>query len=123
MALPANIRINASVPFPAMVTGSGPITIGKANGIWTVGLSIAQLQTQIPPGVNAPNDYLLLYDSVANQFFKTSIQGLLTIVLALGGARFQRSVTASPIVIQGADQLLNVNISAGNPTCALPVAS
>jgi hypothetical protein len=36
MAMPANIRVNVQVPFPALVTGIGGIGISKVNGIWTV---------------------------------------------------------------------------------------
>jgi hypothetical protein len=37
-----------------------------------------------------------------------------------GLARPQRSVTVSPIVIQGIDQILNVNIATGAVVCTLP---
>lgn len=35
----------------------------------------------------------------------------------------QRLVTSSPIVIQTTDMIINVNISSGSPTCAVPLAS
>ena len=53
MNLPANIRVNAQLPFPAMVTGTGPITIGKVNGIWQVGFTINAFGTQNPPSRRA----------------------------------------------------------------------
>ena len=37
MNIPRNIRVNAAFPFPALVQGSGPITVTKINGIWTIG--------------------------------------------------------------------------------------
>ena len=37
--LPARIRVNATFPFPALVQGSGPVTVSKANGIWTIGFT------------------------------------------------------------------------------------
>ena len=43
MNLPANIRVNTSFPFPALVQGSGPITLTKINGIWTIGYNGALL--------------------------------------------------------------------------------
>lgn len=43
MTLPANIRVNAAFPFPSLVQGSGPITITKVNGIWTVGFDTGLL--------------------------------------------------------------------------------
>jgi len=43
MSLAANIRVNLSAPFPAMVQGGSGITVTKQNGIWTIGLSSGQL--------------------------------------------------------------------------------
>ena len=43
MNIPDNIRVNASFPFPALVQGSGPITLTKINGIWTIGYNGALL--------------------------------------------------------------------------------
>lgn len=120
MVAPANVRVNTQVPFPALVTGSGPITIAKANGVWQVGFTIAAFGSQNPPIGNYPTDYVLAWDDQAKQFFKISLSNL---GQTLVGARNQRLVTASPIVIAGTDQILNVNIAAGAPTCALPAAS
>jgi hypothetical protein len=52
MAALANIRSNINTPFPSTVIGQGPISIGKANGIWTVSLNINSLGqlTLLPPG-------------------------------------------------------------------------
>lgn len=94
MALPATVRVNASVPFPSLVQGSGIVTVTKALGIWTIGISLATL---------------------------TSI--ITTIINAIAGTRIQRSVTASPIAVAATDQILNININAGAPTCALPAAA
>jgi len=80
MTLPANVRVNMSVPFPSLVTGSGPITIAKNQGIWTVGFSTASLASTIPPVGNYPTDYLLVYDSIAKTFFNLSITNLLTVL-------------------------------------------
>lgn len=120
MVAPANVRVNTQVPFPALVTGSGPITIAKANGVWQVGFTIAAFGSQNPPIGNYPTDYVLAWDDQAKQFFKISLSNL---GQTLVGARNQRLVTASPIVIAGTDQILNVNIAAGAPTCALPAAA
>lgn len=118
MTLPANVRVNAQVPFPAMVQGSGPVTIAKQNGIWTVGFSISNLGIQNPPPLNNfPTDYLLVWDSVAKQFIQVPLSALSSL------ARAQRSVTASPIVIAATDMMLNVNINSGSPTCTLPGAA
>jgi hypothetical protein len=36
MTLPANIRVNVRVPFPALVQGGAFVTVAKANGIWSI---------------------------------------------------------------------------------------
>jgi hypothetical protein len=118
MAVPANIRVNTQVPFPAMVTGSGPITLTKQNGVWIIGAS-GRLINKANPGIVA-TDYVLVWDDVALQFIKISLSNLIT---AAAQAKTQRSVTASPIVVGPTDQILNVNISSGTPTCTLPQAS
>jgi hypothetical protein len=123
VTLPANIRVNAQLPFPALVTGTGPITIGKVNGIWQVGFSIAAFGSQNPPSGNYPTDFLFAYDSVAKAFFKISITNLISSLnIVSGAARNQRSVTATPIVIAGSDQILNCNITTA-AACALPAAA
>jgi hypothetical protein len=114
MAAVANVRVNVQAPFPAMVTSSGPITLTKLNGVWTVGFSIAVLAAQIPPVANYPNDFLIVYDATAQAFFKISLSSL-----GANGARTQRSVTATPIVIGPSDQILNCNINVA-AACALP---
>lgn len=118
MALPANIRVNLAVPFPAYVAGSTFITLGKTNGIWTVGAN-GDLVASANPGVVA-TDFVLVWDSVAKAWLKISLSNLITVAAQ---ARAQRSVTATPITVGPTDQILNVNISAGGPTCTLPQAS
>lgn len=119
----ADIRINTQVPFPAMAKGSGPITLTKVNGVWTVGFTIAAFGSQNPPIGNYPTDYVLAWDDVNKTFFKISITNLVAAVSNIGGARNQRRATASPIVVAGTDQIINVNIAGGAPTCTLPAAS
>lgn len=77
MSAPANIRVNTSVPFPALTMGSGPISVTKVNGVWTIGFSINALQAQTPPLVNFPTDFLLFYDTLANTSYKLSFTSLL----------------------------------------------
>jgi len=117
MTLPASIRVNTSFPFPSLVIGSGPITVGKANGIWTVGFSIAILGQVTPLPTQLTTDFVIVYNSLTNTYSKVSLTAL-----GLGGSRNQRSVIATPIVIAAGDQTLNCNIPAP-ATCALPAAS
>ncbi len=38
-----------------------------------------------------------------------------------GGARRQRAATASPIIIESDDEIINFNIGTGTPVCTLPL--
>ena len=76
MNIPANIRLNTSFPFPALVNGSGPVTLSKKNGIWTIGLSADVLAVQVPPPGSYPNDYVLVWDSVTKTWFKMPLSAL-----------------------------------------------
>src|ERR1700761_8889535 len=76
MSLPANVRVNAQLPFPSLIRGMGPITIGKANGIWQIGFTINAFGSQNPPVANYATDYLLGYDAVAQSFFKIALAAL-----------------------------------------------
>lgn len=122
MTIPANVRVNAQLPFPSLVYGTGPITIGKANGIWTVGFSIAIFGSINPPIPNYPTDFLFGYDAINNAFFKVSITNLIAAVSNIGAARNQRSVTATPIVVVSTDQILNCNVNSA-VACTLPAAA
>lgn len=122
MNIPANIRVNVSFPFPALVTASGPVSLAKLNGIWTIGLSVGLLGVQIPPIGNYPTDYILVWDDVTKTWFKMPLSALPTGGGGGGTARTQRLVVASPIVIAPTDQIINCNIPA-TAACALPQAS
>jgi hypothetical protein len=122
MTLPANIRVNAQLPFPSLVTGSGPITIGKQNGIWIVGFSIDVFGSIVPPVPNYPTYYLLGYDATNKAFFKVSITNLIASVNTTVGIRTQRSVTATSFSVGPTDQIINCRITAA-AACALPLAA
>lgn len=83
MTLPSNIRVNAAFPFPSLVEGSGPITIGKVNGIWTVNYTTTQFAISNPPTASLPTDYVLVYDSVVKQFIQVPLS-----VIATGASGF-----------------------------------
>lgn len=119
MKLPANIRVNVKAPFPTLVYGTGPITVTKANGIWTIGFNISQIAAETPAQPAYPTDYVLCYDAVNKVSFVMSFSTL----VALLPARPQRSITASgnlPIAIT--DSILNIN-AATDLTPAVPLAS
>jgi hypothetical protein len=102
MTLPANIRVNTQVPFPALVTGSGPITVTKKGAIWILGFAAQLLGLQNPP-LNLANDQALVWDPIAKQLILTPLAGLI-----ISSTRAQRSIAnAGNLPIVGADAILN----------------
>lgn len=112
MTLPANIRVNTSVPFPALVKGSGPITITKVNGIWTVGFSFSQITTQIPSLSSFPTDYVLVYDSIAQTYFKMS----LAVFTALITNTYRIVTVAGDVAVVSTDRIILLNKTVGAAT-------
>jgi hypothetical protein len=116
LTLPANVRINPNVPFPSLVIGSGPITVSKNFGIWTIGFSVVNLPTQ-PGPINNSTDLILVYDSVGGNFFNLPLSAI-----ASSGARQQRSIqVVGDLPLQSTDQTLNVNGAGLN--IIIPLAS
>jgi hypothetical protein len=77
MTLPASIRINAQFPFPSLVSSSGPITITKSNGIWTVGLQINNL-APVPNGTPASQLEVMVYNVSTQTLQQTLVSSLPT---------------------------------------------
>jgi hypothetical protein len=122
MTLPANVRVNTAVPFPALVLPSGPITLAKNNGVWTIGFTITSFGTQVPLVGNYPTDFLFGWDDVNKTYFKVSITNLIaSLNITAGSARTQRTVTATPIVVQVTDQIISTKITTP-AACTLPSA-
>lgn len=116
MALVANIRVNTSAPFPSLITAIGPVTLSKANGIWTVGFSIVNLGIQ-PGPINNATDFIIVYDSIGGSFFKLPLSAV-----ASSGARQQRSIASgADLPLIATDQILNVNGAGLN--IPIPLAS
>ena len=114
-ALPT-LKLRVLPTFPSAVLGSGPITVTKTGGIFTFGFDVALLGIQTPPAVDAPTDFVIVYDSVNDIVFRTALSAIPVV------AKTQRSVTATPIVVAAGDQIINCNINA-DATCALPTAA
>jgi hypothetical protein len=105
MGLPANIRVNVGAPFPATVKGTAGISIGRKNGVWTVGLGYPQFGIQNPPPASHYNtDYMLIYDSIAQTYFQVPLT-------SFGSDNAQRSVTTGPVTILSTDQIIHLNLS------------
>jgi len=81
VTLVPNFRVNVGVPFPATVSGGGPVSISKQNGVWTVNLVPFTQLTALPSGFDPTSKFLLLYDNVAGSFAQTNVSGLITSAL------------------------------------------
>ncbi len=75
MALPANIRINALVQFPARAQGSGPITVAKANGVFTIGYNVSTYPLLNPP-FDPLSKRVFVWDPTTNLFYNLTIADL-----------------------------------------------
>jgi hypothetical protein len=117
MAPPANIRFNTLVPFPALVKGSGPITLAKQAGTWIIGFTASVFGIQFP-AVNYANDYALVWDAIAKSFILVPLSAL------AAGARPQRAINgAGNLPITASDSILNIVIAAPLTITVPPSAS
>jgi hypothetical protein len=73
---PESIRINAQFPFPTLVTSSGPVTITKQNGIWSVGLNTTNLAA-VSAGAPPANLQLMAYNTSTQTYQQVSAAALL----------------------------------------------
>lgn len=64
MSLPPNIRVNARVNFPTLVSGAAFISVAKSNGKWTITPNFLALQNVSPSA-----DYVIpVQDQNTGQF-------------------------------------------------------
>jgi hypothetical protein len=91
MTLPASIRVNAQFPFPSLLIPSGPVTVTKQNGIWTVGFSISNLG-DVPGGTPAASLEVLVYNTQTQSFQQATLSSLSGLFLST------RTVTATGAV-------------------------
>lgn len=119
MTLPANIRINLAAPFPSRVKGSGPVTIAKRNGVWTLGFAIANLGA-MPAGTDPSTVEVLLYDTVHNTFLQTTLAALFAAAVI---APKTIGIAQSPYQVLLTDSVLFVDSSGGPVVINLQIAA
>ena len=68
---PQSIRLKVRPSFPANLLGGIAIVVSKANGVYTIDLNYEELQ-EAALG-SASDDYIAIWDSVANQWFRIKI--------------------------------------------------
>lgn len=117
MTLPASIRVNVRVPFPALVKGNAFITVTKANGVWTLTPNYAILNPS--PGLTA-TQIVALYDTLAKSWSYVTAQQL----AAAASAVYRVVTAAGSITVLSADAVLLMNKSpSGASTINLPNSS
>lgn len=117
MSLPANIRINARVPFPSLVQGAAYISLTKVNGIWTIApnwTTLAQLSSISDPTLKE----VIVYDIVSGQFNTVSLATLLTIL-----SSNYRVVTSGTTVLSSDTTILVELASAAAINIVLPTSA
>lgn len=115
-ALPAEVRINVNTPFPALVNGQNGIALGKQNGIWNVALNYPSLA--LTTAADASAVQVAIYEPATGIYYRVALSQITaTPIIA------QRRVTASPIVVQAGDVMLNCDIATGSPSCSLPLSA
>lgn len=86
MTVPTNIRMNLNAPFPSLVTGSGPISVGKQNGIWQIGYSVSGFGQGDPTLAQLPTSAVVVWDPVAQTFSQVSLLNLLNFSRFMAGS-------------------------------------
>lgn len=121
MTLPATIRINARVPFPALVTGAGFVTVSKLNSIWTVSVDYTKLSPLNTPS-DLPGSFVAIYDPLTKLYNQVTASQIASLASSLV-SRTQRSITGSgQLPIVASDSILNFN-AASDLTPSIPLAS
>jgi len=106
MSLPYNLRVNTSVPFPALVIGASGIKVTKQNGIWTISpdyTAFPQVATISDPA----NTYVLVWNAIS---------GLFSVVpaSAVNSSKVVRTLTAAgPYTALPTDEVLLINQTVG----------
>lgn len=77
MALPTNMRVNTQFPFPALVTGSGGISVSKKNGIWNIAPNFSAL-AQIVSLPNPSVKEVWVFDPVTGVYNVMTLAALTT---------------------------------------------
>lgn len=99
-SLPYNLRVNVSVPFPALVAGAAGIRVNKSNGIWTISPDFSSLAAQTPPANQYNVSYLEVWNAQTGVYSLVSIGTLITIGGGGGGgtgANVYTTVTAAGV--------------------------
>ena len=108
MALPANVRVNMSAPFPATVKGGGVLSVVKRNGVWTVALNYGLAQV-LQALLDQANTYVLVWNIATGAYATTPISSILT-------SKVTKVITvAGPYAALPADEVLIIKQAVAAP--------
>lgn len=114
MTLPANIRVNVRVPFPAVVKGAAFITVAKANGVWTLAPNYLLLAPAI--GVTA-TQIVAVFDTVSGVWSYISA----TQLASAAQGSYRTVTTIGAVTVQPTDVVILLQKGAsGASTINLP---
>lgn len=108
MSAVANIRVNVGAPFPSLVKASGPVTLSKQNGIWTVGLSVNGIGG-MPINVNPVTVDILVWNTLTQSWQVATLSQVVT----FSNAPTKISSANSPYTPLPTDTYLYVDTSTG----------
>jgi hypothetical protein len=93
LTLPANIRVNVRVPFPALVSGTAFLTVEKANGIWTI---TPNYQILAPSLGVSPTQILALFDTATGAWSYLGATQLAALLSSYRTVTATGAITVSP---------------------------
>lgn len=124
MSTPANIRINARVPFPALVSGAAFVTVIKQNGIWKIGVDYPELSELLNLG-DLSNALVAIYDPSTGQY--NTVTALQIADLAGGGGavipNIRKPASSSVIGLTTSDVNVGIDTRSTAVTANLPSAA
>jgi hypothetical protein len=111
MTLPANIRVNVGVPFPARVAGAGFISVLKKNGVWTIAPDYPLLAPLAAVSDPTQNEFVV-YNILTGQYLTVTLAQLIGIA-----TNTYRVITAAGDVnVLASDSTILINKAAGAAT-------
>lgn len=100
-----SLKLRAKVSFPSSVQATGPLSVTKTNGVWSVNYAPSLLSFKVPAVADLPTDYMVVWDSIANAFVNASISS----IVALSASPAQTVDTAAGNYTVTTETMLLVN--------------
>ena len=107
-----SLKLRAKVSFPSSVQSTGPISITKANGIWSINYAPILLSYKVPAVGDLPTDYLVVWDSISNTCVNASISSI--VALSASPAQTVDSAAGDYSVTTETMLLVNKTVPAAN---------